>query len=240
MCGRTTHDMSWEEIWSLYTGKPAPRPAPNSFRDSWNVAPTTVNPVCRLDRDGRRDVVMLRWGLLPVWAKDIKFGMSCINARDLDEKGKTVAERPAFKAAFKSRRCLVPANLFYEWQKSADPKVKQPYAIGLRDGSPMSFAGLWEWWKDKESGEEIETYTIVTTSPNALMARLHDRMPVILAPEDWPAWLGEVETTPEQRLALLRPYPAELMTAWPVDVRVGNVRNNDRQLIEPIGEPLAA
>jgi putative SOS response-associated peptidase YedK len=233
--------MTWEEIWSLYTfGKPAPRPAPNSFRDSWNVAPTTINPVCRLDKDGQRDVAMLRWGLLPVWAKDLKFGMSCINARDLDDKGKTVAERPAFKAAFNSRRCLVPANLFYEWQKGADPKVKQPYAIGLRDGSPMSFAGLWEWWKDRASGEEVETYTIVTTSPNALMAQLHDRMPVILAPEDWPAWLGEVETTAEQRLALLRPYPAEQMTAWPVDVRVGNVRNNDADLITPIGEPLAA
>ncbi|WP_342234549.1 SOS response-associated peptidase [Inquilinus sp. OTU3971] len=247
MCGRTTHDMTWEEIWSLYTfGKPPKRDQPNSYHDSWNVAPTTINPVCRLDKDGERDIAMLRWGLVPIWAKNLKFGMSCINARDIDEKGVTIAERPAFRAAFKSRRCLVPANLFYEWQAQADPELpKRPYAIGLRDGTPMTFAGLWESWHDaviKEPTPEdwVHTYTIATTSPNALMAQLHNRMPVILAPEDWPAWLGEVETTREQRLALLRPYPAEEMTAWPVTTDVNNSRNNRPDLIVPIGEPLAA
>lgn len=240
MCGRTTHNMTWEEIWSLYTfGKPK-RDQPNTYHDSWNVAPTTINPVCRLDKSGQRDIAMLRWGLVPSWAKDLKDGMRCINARDVDEKGVTVANRASFRAAFKSKRCLVPASLFFEWRKGANPKEKQPFAIGLRDGTPMSFAGLWEWWRDPVSSEEYETYTIITTGPNALMAQLHDRMPVILAPEDWPAWLGEVETTPEQRLALLRPYPADQMTAWPVSPRVGNVRNNDADLIVPIGEPLAA
>jgi putative SOS response-associated peptidase YedK len=240
MCGRTTHDLSWPELHALFgvigsAEDGSASPPPNDFRASWNIAPTTRNPVCRLNQAGAREIAILRWGLVPSWAQDLKIGAQCINA-----VGETVAGKPAFRSAFKSRRCLVPARLFYEWQKTADPKVKQPYAIGLRSGQPMVFAGLWEWWKDPAGGEEYQTYAIVTTTPNELMAKLHNRMPVILAREDWPAWLGEVETTPEQRQALLRPYAADQMTAWPVTTDVNNSRNNRPDLVAPIGEPLAA
>ena len=134
MCGRTTHDLSWPELHALFgvigsAEDGSAGPPPNDFRSSWNIAPTTSNPICRLNRDGAREIAILRWGLVPSWAKDLKIGAQCINA-----VGETVAGKPAFRSAFKSRRCLVPARLFYEWQRTPDPKVKKPYAIGLRSG----------------------------------------------------------------------------------------------------------
>lgn len=198
------------------------------FAPSFNVAPTDMQPVVRLNRDtGDRELTVMRWGLIPYWSKDIKIGYSTINA-----KAETIATTPAFREAMKSRRCLVPADWFYEWQK-LDAKTKQPYAIALKDRGPFAFAGLWDRWKDKATGAVMETYTIITTDPNELMQPLHNRMPVILRREDYDRWLepGDPARLP---VDLLRPYEADEMTAWKVNARVGNVRNNDPECVEAL------
>jgi len=149
------------------------------FAPSYNVAPKSVQPVVRLNRDsGNREFALLRWGLVPFWARDAKFTYSTINAR-----AEEAATKPAYREALKKRRCLVPANAFYEWQR-LDAKKKQPYAIALKSGEPYAFAGLWERWQPKE-GVALETFTILTTDPNALMEPIHNRMPVILEPKDY-------------------------------------------------------
>ena len=195
---------------------------------SYNVAPQSLQPVVRLDSEtGQRELTVMRWGLVPFWAQDSKIGYSTINA-----KSETVTTSPAFREAMKRRRCLVPAEWFYEWQK-IDTKTKQPYAIGLPDGSLFAFAGLWETWKDKTKDQVLETYTVLTTDPNELMEPIHDRMPVIIAPKDYQRWLEPGEST-HLPVDLLRPYPAEEMNAWKVGSAVGNVRNNEPGLIVPI------
>jgi putative SOS response-associated peptidase YedK len=194
---------------------------------SYNVAPTDFQPIVRLDRDGQRELTVMRWGLVPYWAKDAKIGFSTINA-----KSETVTTSPTFREAMKRRRCLVPAEWFYEWEKM-DAKTKQPYAISLRDDSLFAFAGLWERWKDKAKDLVLETYTVVTTDPNELLEPIHNRMPVILAPKDYQRWLEPGEPT-HPPIDLLRPYPAEEMKAWKVGSAVGNVRNNTPELIVPI------
>jgi len=194
---------------------------------SYNVAPTDLQPIVRFDGDGQRELAVMRWGLVPYWAKDSKIGFSTINA-----KSETVTTSPTFREAMKRRRCLVPAEWFYEWQKT-DAKTKQPYAIALRDDSLFAFAGLWERWKDKAKDQVLETYTVLTTDPNELLEPIHNRMPVILAPKDYLRWLepGEATHLPTD---LLRPYPAEEMKAWKVGSAVGNVRSNAPELIAPI------
>jgi len=194
---------------------------------SYNVAPTDFQPIVRLDRDGQRELTVMRWGLVPYWAKDSKIGFSTINA-----KSETVSTSPTFREAMKRRRCLVPAEWFYEWQKT-DAKAKQPYAIAMRDDSLFAFAGLWEMWKDRAKDQVLETYTILTTDPNELLEPIHNRMPVILAPRDYQRWLEPGEPT-HLPTDLLRPYPAEEMKAWKVGGAVGNVRNNAPELITPI------
>ena len=159
------------------------------------------------------------------WAKDLKVGFANINA-----KAEGIENRPAFREAFARRRCLVPFDCFYEWKKLG--KERQPYAVALADRRLMALAGLWETWRSP-AGERVRSFAIVTTAPNALLAELHDRMPVILAPETWPAWLGEVPADAAQLKSLLAPYPAEDMAIWPVNRRVGNVTNKDPALIEP-------
>ena len=200
------------------------------FAPSYNVAPQSVQPVVRLNRDsGGREFALMRWGLVPFWAKDAKFGYSTINAR-----AEEAAAKPAYREAFKKRRCLVPADAFYEWQR-IDKKTKHPYAFALKSGDPYALAGLWDRWQPKE-GAALETFTILTTDPNALMEPIHNRMPVILEPRDYPRWLdpGGLDSGNWGRppVDLLRPYPAEKMAAWPVSERVGNVRNNDPELLE--------
>ncbi len=195
------------------------------FAPTYNAAPQSVQPVVRLNEDtGKREFALMRWGLVPFWAKDAKFGFSTINARAED-----AAAKPAFREALKRRRCLVPADAFYEW-KRLDPKTKQPYAFGLRSGDPYAFAGLWERWKPKE-GPVLETFTILTTDPNELAGVFHDRMPVMVEPRDYKRWMeaGDPSRPP---VDLMRPYDAEKMRAWPVHMRVGNVRNNDEQLLD--------
>lgn len=194
---------------------------------SYNIAPQTFQPVVRLNSEtAEREFAQMRWGLVPFWAKDTKIGYTTINA-----KAETVATSPTFRNALKCRRCLVPADGFYEWQK-IDAKKKQPYAIGLKDGSPFAFAGLWDTWKDKATGQPLETFTIITTGRNELTAKVHNRLPVILAPKDYERWLTPADPA-RLPVDLLRPYDADQMTMWKVSARVGDVRINDSTLIGP-------
>ena len=228
MCGRYVRRSDKQRLAEHFRLHPGTMP---DFGVSYNVAPQTFQPIVRLNRDsGEREIVMMRWGLIPFWAKDAKIGYSTINA-----KAESIATAPAFREAFRNRRCLVPADAFYEWQK-IDAKTKQPFAIGMKDGSPYAFAGLWERWRDPGTREALETFTIITTDPNELLEPLHDRMPVILEPKDYDRWLGRGDPAHPAQLPgdLLRTLPAEKMTAWKVDARVGNARNADATCIESL------
>jgi putative SOS response-associated peptidase YedK len=228
MCGRARLSSDVSEI-KLVFRIPPERPTPN-FPPSWNVAPTDSLPVVRYDpKAGQRSLDLLRWGLIPYWAKDIKVGFANINA-----KAEGIETKRAFRDAFDRRRCLVPVDNFYEWKKIG--LGKQPYAIALADRGIMALAGVWENWKSS-AGEWVRSFAIVTTEPNELCAQLHNRMPVVLAPDAWPTWLGEEPASPTQLKSLLVPYPSDAMVAWPVSQRVGSVKNNDPSLIEPIVLP---
>ncbi len=189
----------------------------------YNVAPTQTLPV--VVRHSPNHLEWMRWGLVPFWAKDPTIGSRMINAR-----AETVAEKPAFRNAFRSRRCLVPASGFYEWKREANGKT--PYYIHLPNAPLFAFAGLHETWRDAQ-GTAMQTYTIITTAANDLMAPLHDRMPVILHEEDEDLWLDPDATEPERLLPLLRPYPAKAMAAYPVAPIVNSPRNDAATLLEP-------
>jgi putative SOS response-associated peptidase YedK len=219
MCGRYSITTTFEAVRKLFGVRPG---APNWWTPRYNVAPTDPSPVVRL-RDGERELVQLRWGLIPYWAKDAKIGYSTINAM-----AETVATKPAFREPFKRRRCLVVMDGFYEWQKLEGGK-KQPYRIVMRDRAPFGVAGLWDRWRPPE-GEPVESFTLLTGEPNAVAAAIHDRMPAIVDLADFAAWL----TAAPGSEALLRPYPAERMEAYPVGTAVGNVRNQGPELIEPL------
>jgi putative SOS response-associated peptidase YedK len=223
MCGRYVRKSTRREIAAWFG---ADDDEALEWSASYNVAPQTFQPVVRLNRDtGMREIVLMRWGLIPYWSKDARIAYSTINA-----KAETVATAPAFREAFKRRRCLVPADAFYEWQK-LDPKHKQPFAIALSSREPYGFAGLWERWKDPAGGEWVESFSIITTDPNQVVAPLHNRMPVIIERKDYARWLSAGDPA-QLPLDLLRPFPAEQMTAWRVDKAVGNVRNDTAQLLE--------
>ena len=225
MCGRARLSSDVSEI-KIAFAVPPERPAAN-FAASWNVAPTDPLPVVRYDaKDHQRSLDVMRWGLVPFWAKDIKVGFANINA-----KAEGIETRPAFREAFRQRRCLVPVDNFFEWKKT--PNGKQPYAIALADRKLMALAGLWESWRSP-AGDRVRSFAIVTTEPNELCAELHNRMPVILASEVWPGWLGEEPADEAQLKSFLAPYPSDEMICWPVSARVGNVKNNDPTLIEPV------
>ncbi|MGA9584563.1 MAG: SOS response-associated peptidase [Terracidiphilus sp.] len=206
------------------------------FAPTYNAAPQSTQPVVRLnDETGQREFALMRWGLVPYWAKDAKVGYSTINAR-----AEEVASKPLYRDAFKRRRCLIPADAFYEWQR-INSKTRRPFAFGMRSGEPYAFAGLWERWKPK-GGEPLETFTILTTDPNELAERVHNRMPVILERGDYARWM-EIGDPVRPPTDLLRPYPAEKMRSSAVDERVGNVRNDDPELlsersIDPIQQQL--
>ncbi|HKI36710.1 MAG TPA: SOS response-associated peptidase [Gemmataceae bacterium] len=221
MCGRFTLFASGDELARLFGFETAGVPA---LEPRYNVAPTQPVAAVRLD-DGRRALVLLRWGLIPSWAKDPGIGNSLINARS-----ETAAEKPSFRSAFRQRRCLVPASGFYEWQATGG-KHKQPYHFRRRDGKPFAFAGLWERWHDGD-GQPVETCAILTTEANAVVRPVHDRMPVILPPGDFAAWL-DPRTPGAEVGALLRPYPAEEMTGVPVGRYVSNPRNEGPQCLTP-------
>ena len=190
----------------------------------YNVAPSQTLPVVRVDGGGKRELAMMKWGLIPHWAKDKAIAYKTINAR-----AETVATAPAFRDAFKRHRCLIPATGFYEWKKVG--AGKQPYRISMIDDAPFAFASLWSSWKNS-GGEWTETYTIVTTTPNALTAKVHNRMPVILAAGDYARWL---DVALPDATALLQPYPADEMKAYPVSTRVNAPKNDDATLIDRVG-----
>lgn len=194
---------------------------------SYNIAPSQAIPVIRQEND-RRTFAMARWGLIPSWAKDIKISYSTINAR-----AETVAEKPAFRSAFQRRRCLIPADGYFEWQEIANSKIKQPWYISLKNQEPMALAGLWEYWQGKD-GSEIESCTIIVTSGNELMQPIHDRMPVILSPETWDIWLDTANTNKQGLQTLLTKYPDDEMTAWPVSTLVNSPRHNGEEYINRI------
>jgi putative SOS response-associated peptidase YedK len=195
------------------------------YRPRWNAAPTSKLPVVFANR-GRRILTLMRWGLIPSWAKDIKIGYSTFNAR-----AESLATRAAFRGAWRERRrCLVLADGYYEW-RHAD---KQPFAVGLANRGPMTLAGLWDEWRSP-AGETIKSFAIITTTANSLLAPLHDRMPVLIAPGRWGDWLGENSAPEREVAALLAPYPGNAMAFWAVDRRVGNVKNDSPDLFVPLG-----
>jgi len=193
----------------------------------YNIAPTQPTPVVRADRDApqrHRELAMMHWGLIPRWAKDASIGKRLINARS-----ETASEKPAFRNAMKYRRCLVPADGFYEWKKVGDRK--QPHFIRFQEDRLMSFGGLWEHWQD-EHGNEMESVTILTTAANELVAALHDRMPVIIEPPDFDAWLDTTQQSGEAAAALTRPIASGLLTMYPVSVRVNSPKVDEPSLVE--------
>ncbi len=192
-----------------------------AFKPRYNIPPGTDIAAIRQSPEGKRVLHLLRWGLVPHWARDISIGTRLNNAR-----GETVAEKPSFRDAFKRRRCLIPASGFYEWK--TEDRIKQPYYISLKSGEPMALAGLWESWKAPD-GNILRTVCIVTTGANALMESIHERMPVIIGAEHWQDWLAE----PVEKVGkLVAPYPAAGMQAWPVSRRVSKTVDDDAGLIE--------
>ncbi len=224
MCGRFKLTVPFREIVRLYN-------LTNSvnLRARYNIAPSQDVLAVVYDAETKqRRGAMFHWGLVPFWAKDIKIGYSLINA-----KAETVAETPAYREAFKKRRCIIPADAFYEWQETGQ-SLKQPYAVVMKDRGVFGLAGLWEKWTDKASGEVVRSCTIVTTEPNALCAPIHNRMPVILDAATYPKWLGEEPASNAQLSAMLKPFPAERMACFKIGPRIGNVKYDEPALIEPV------
>ncbi len=194
----------------------------------FNVAPGSDILVVR-EREGERVADLVRWGLVPSWAKDPSIGNRMANARS-----DSAFEKPAFRNAMKTRRALIPADVFYEWQVVPGQSRKQPHAIRLRSGEPFAMAGLWEYWRAKGEDEEgIVSTAILTTDANALMARIHDRMPVIIAASQYDAWLDPRTPAPALR-DLMQPCPSEWLEAYPVSLRVNNPRADDERVLEPV------
>jgi putative SOS response-associated peptidase YedK len=230
MCGRFVSASSPDEI-ARYFDAAAPEA---QLEPSYNVAPT--NDVYAVLSDGKvRRVDAFHWGLVPIWAKDPKVGSKMINAR-----AETLATKNAYKPALKRRRCLIPADGFYEWKKIPGAKRKQPYFIHRTDGEPYAFAGLWEVWKGPKdadgtrTGDPLRSCTIITTTPNDTMAQIHDRMPVILPPSAWDRWLDPANDDIGTLGELLVPAPPSVTELRPVSTEVNNLRNKGAQLTEEI------
>ena len=197
----------------------------------YNIAPMTDVPIVRIGTDGERELVRMRWGLVPRWAKDPSIGAKMINAR-----GETIQDKPSFRTAYRRHRCLIPADGFYEWMSvgGAERARKQPMHVGMKDASLFAFGGLFERWRS-DADEVLDTCTIVTTEANSLLAAVHDRMPMIVAPESYARWLdpGNAEVAD-----LIVPFPSDALAYYPVSTRVNNVRHDDATLIES-AEPVA-
>jgi putative SOS response-associated peptidase YedK len=229
MCGRYMIIATPEALRALFGY--AERP---NFPPRYNVAPTQPIPIVRLV-DGKRHFALVRWGLLPSWVKDPKKFSLLINAR-----GESVCDKPAFRAAMKRRRCLIPADGFYEWQ-AGGPR-KQPYYIRAKSRQPLAFAGLWETWMGP-NGEELETATIVTTAANKTLTPIHDRMPAIVPPQAFDLWLDSANVDPKTAEALIVSAPENLLEAYPISTDVNRVANDNPKLLElfvPGAESVAA
>jgi len=220
MCGRFSLSTSGNDLISLFSLDEIPE----SYHERYNIAPS--QPVVVLSDRRVRKLDYFRWGLIPHWAKDAKIGNRLINARS-----ETIDEKPSFRNAFKKRRCLIIADGFYEWKKGKDGK--QPIYIRLKNSKAFAFAGLWEVWTDPESGEVVHSCTIITCEPNELMAKFHHRMPVILSPDDYDHWLDVETSEPDKLKALLKPYPADKMEAYPVSKLVNFPGNDSPDIIKP-------
>jgi len=220
MCGRFDNLIPRDAYADLFRAVRVPR---SNFPPRYNVAPTDQIPIVRVDpRDGEREVVMARWGLIPFWMKE-KPKVPHINAR-----AETVAKQPLFREAFAKRRCLIPATGFYEWQQRADGK--QPYRFRRKDLEPFAFAGLWEF--NRLDGEDVVSAAIIVGKANTVVGQIHDRMPVMLMPDDYDRWL-DPNTLPAELLAMLKPYDPKLMEAYAVNRAVNNVKNDTELCLEP-------
>jgi putative SOS response-associated peptidase YedK len=224
MCGRFTNNAKSEQIASEFK---VGNKNPNLFQPKYNIAPTQMIDVV-FEPETERIISQLRWGLVPNWAKDESIGNRMINAR-----AETITEKPSFREAFKSRRCIIPASGFYEWQKKGTG-AKQPFYFYLKDKDVFGFAGLWESWIDKTTGEELETCTIITTEANDVLKPVHDRMPVILKSESYDEWLDAKVKDTDKLQKLLKPYPAKEMTSHEVSRSVNIPDTNSPELILPI------
>lgn len=226
MCGRYTLTASGDALVEAFDLSEEP-----VQEARYNIAPTQEVAIVRSTPRGR-ELARVRWGLVPSWAKDPSIGNRMINAR-----AETVAEKPSFRSAFKRRRCLVAADGFYEWQKQPDGS-KQPFHLRLKSGQPFGIAGLWERWRDRGNADEdappLETCTLITTRPNELTAQVHDRMPVILRPQDYDLWLDPDVSDRERLEALLVPHAADAMEVFPVSRFVNKPGNDSPRCIEAI------
>jgi putative SOS response-associated peptidase YedK len=226
MCGRFTLHASPEQIAAQFDVA-----EPERLADRFNIAPTQPVGIVRLDRAASGyEWSLVHWGLIPSWAKEPSIGAKMINAR-----GETVAEKPSFRAALRRRRCLIPADGFYEWKRTGSSK--QPYYIRLNSKELFAFAGLWETWTGPD-GSELQSCTVITTEPNELMANLHNRMPVILATDNYAEWLGQgkdADAKEVERLRhLIRPFDAKLMEAYPISTKVNSPIHEGPALITPL------
>lgn len=222
MCGRFAFYSPHEAMVRLFGVAATPEVEPR-----WNIAPTQYIATVR-EPGGPREVAMLYWGLVPSWATEKSIGARMINARS-----ETLAEKPSFRHAFRRRRCLILADGYYEWQRSG--AVKQPYFISFEDGQPFGMAGLWERWRDPVTGGPLESCCIVTTTPASTVAHVHDRMPVIVAPEAYDEWLDPKNEATDRLARLFEPCPRTDLRARPVSRRVNDARNQGAELVEPLG-----
>ncbi len=228
MCGRFAQPRSAEELARIFHARPAVELAGDRF----NVAPTD-QVAAVVEHHGERVVDAFRWGLVPFYAKSARDGARLINAR-----AETVETSAAFRTSFRRHRCIVPAEAFYEWRRERDPQTgkvirSEPFAIRREDGELLALAGLWASWSDPETAERLYTCSIITTDPNELVARIHNRMPVVLDRSDWDAWLAE-GTAAEELRRLLHPSPPEELAAYAVSSAVNNVRNDGPDLLAPL------
>ncbi|MGE7666694.1 SOS response-associated peptidase [Ureibacillus composti] len=224
MCGRFTLFTTFEKLIEHFEIQQAFEEA--LYHESYNIAPT--QQIISIINDGTKNRMgFLKWGLVPSWAKDEKMASKMINAR-----AETVDEKPSFKKSFYQRRCIIPMDSFYEWKREG--KTKRPMRIKMRDDSLFAVAGLWDTWLSP-SGQTIHTCTILTTEPNALMANIHDRMPVILSKEQQALWLDPRVKERDHLKSLLVPFPVDEMTAYEVSDQVNSPKNNSRELIERVG-----
>lgn len=220
MCGRFTQRQPAASLKKEFKVEEVP-----TVEAQYNISPTQNILSVRQMPDGR-EMGLLKWGLIPSWAKDSSMGAKLINARS-----ETVTEKPSFREAFRKRRCIIPADGFYEWQRTGGKK--QPFFFQMHDERPFVFAGLWDRWKSQE-GEMIDTCTILTTEANDVLRPVHDRMPVILYPEDYDLWLDDDVRKSDLRYELLRPFPGSEMIAYPVSTLINNTRSQGAELVKQI------
>ncbi len=226
MCGRFTNTQSRYDLEKYFQN--VVETAGRELKPKWNVAPTQDVYAVTSTEDGEsRRLGTFRWGLVPSWAKDAAVGNKMINAR-----AETVSTKPAYRRAIVTRRCLIPADGFYEWKRAAGArKTKQPFYIHTADGSPLAFAGLWEVWQDPE-GDPLYSCSIVTTGANKAMSKVHNRMPVIVQPDDWDEWLAPEKLRDKELKRLLSAAPEDLLVLDPISNRVNNPRNDGPELVE--------